>query len=150
MTLVEIIDYLYPGMVSQGLVQVGIDNGVYHINKWEVPNVPEPSVQELLDWGAAHELEVQIATLTLQAGIEIQVLIDTTAQSRTYADGVAASSYANSSNVIWKAEAEAFILWRDSVWVYAYTELPKFASGERPLIPIEQFMQELPQMQWPD
>lgn len=150
MTLVEIIDYFYPGMIAQGLVAIGIDNGIYQINKWEVPNVPQPTVDELLAQGQQHELEVEIATLKLQVAIQIQLLVDTTAQSRSYADGVAVASYANSSNVIWKAEAEAFILWRDSVWVYVYTELPKFESGERPLITIEQFMQELPAMQWPD
>ncbi len=150
MTLVEIINYFYPGMISQGLVQIGIDEGVYQINYWAVPDVPEPTVDELLEQGAQHQLEVEIATLSLQAGVQIQELIDSTAQQKSYADGVAVVSYVNSSVSAWKAQADAFTAWRDNVWNYAYQQLALFQSGERPIIPIEEFMQELPAMQWPD
>lgn len=79
----------------------------------------------------------------------IQAHIDATAQQRSYDSGVTCSSYVGSANPAWAAEAGAFVAWRDAVWAYAYTELPKVQAGQRPQPSVEAFIAELPAMTWP-
>jgi len=79
----------------------------------------------------------------------IQAHIDATAQSRQYADGFALASYVNSTVPAWAAEAQAFVAWRDQVWVYAYTELAKVQAGTRPQPSIAELIAELPAITWP-
>ncbi len=59
------------------------------------------------------------------------------------------SSYVNSTNVTWAAEAVAFVAWRDAVWVYAFAELAKVESGERPRPSVAEIVSELPPIAWP-
>ncbi|MCP4560058.1 MAG: hypothetical protein GY873_07930 [Bosea sp.] len=58
----------------------------------------------------------------------IQALIDSQAPGRSYDSGLTCASYVGSTNPVWTAEAQAFVAWRDAVWVYAYAELAKVAS----------------------
>lgn len=93
--------------------------------------------------------------LTLPAPTEadysdaIQAHIDAAAQSRGYGDGYALASYASSTIQSWASEAAAFIGWRDSVWLYAYGELAKVQSGQRPKPTITGLIGELPAIAWP-
>lgn len=80
----------------------------------------------------------------------IQVRIDTAASERGYDSGASCSSYANSTNQGWAAEATAFIAWRDAVWIYAYGELAKVSGGQRAQPTIDQFIAELPTLTWPE
>lgn len=80
---------------------------------------------------------------------EIERLIETTATSRGYSSTVSLASYATSTIPQWKAEADAFIAWRDAVWLKALTELGKVQQGEREPPVLEAFMEELPAMVWP-
>lgn len=79
----------------------------------------------------------------------IQAHIDAVARSKNYADGFALASYVNSTVPAWAAEATSFVAWRDQVWVYAYTELAKVQSGQRPQPTIAELVSELPQIVWP-
>lgn len=79
----------------------------------------------------------------------IQAHIDGTAQSRQYADGFALASYVSSTVPAWAEEALVFVEWRDQVWLYAYAELAKVQSGQRPQPTIEELISELPQIVWP-
>lgn len=79
----------------------------------------------------------------------IQAHIDATALSRAYKNGLSCTSYLNSSVDLWKSEAQTFILWRDSVWSYVLGELNKLQNGERPVIPFDEFLKELPTIGWP-
>ena len=79
----------------------------------------------------------------------IQSLIDQTAASRQYADGVALASYATSTVPAWAAEAAAFIAWRDSVWAYAYAQFAAVQSSQRPQPHVGEFLAELPTITWP-
>ena len=79
----------------------------------------------------------------------LQEFIDSVAAQKQYGSALFCASYATSTNEVWKAEAETLIAWRDQVWVYSYTELAKFESGERPLISVEEFLTELPAIVWP-
>ena len=80
----------------------------------------------------------------------IQKHIDEVAQAKDFGDGFACASYASSTNELWAAQALAFIAWRDSVWVFSYTEFEKMENEERPVPSIEEFLTELPAMVWPN
>lgn len=82
--------------------------------------------------------------------IAIQAHIDATARQRDYDSGVSCASYVNSTVQQWAAEAAAFVAWRDAVWEYAFAELDKVLNGQRPQPTIDEFLQELPVMQWPE
>ncbi|MFC0245834.1 hypothetical protein ACFOLL_12540 [Falsochrobactrum ovis] len=80
---------------------------------------------------------------------EIQNLIDTKAQEKDYDSGATLASYVSSTIPQWAAEAQAFVAWRDAVWLHALTELDKVQSGARSQPTIEGFLAELPTMEWP-
>lgn len=60
------------------------------------------------------------------------------------------ASYVLSDVPAWKAEAQAFITWRDLVWAYVFMSQAAVASGQRTQPDIEAFKSELPQIQWPE
>ena len=68
-----------------------------------------------------------------------QTNLDSVARSWGYSSLAIATSYVNSSNAQWKAEAEALIAWRDAYWTEAYTieagTLPATAQGFVALLP---------------
>lgn len=74
----------------------------------------------------------------------IQTYIDSIAQAKGYADGVSFAGYVSSTVPAWAAEAHEFIAWRDKVWLYAYAELAKVQSGERPAPEVQGLIAELP------
>lgn len=78
----------------------------------------------------------------------IQKWMDNTAHTRGYDDIFTAISYADSSVPKFKAEGQACKLWRDKVWVECYDYLDKVLSGEVELIPIEELILKLPQIEW--
>ena len=80
----------------------------------------------------------------------IQALIDATAREKKYGDGKSCATYINSTNPQWAAEAAAFVAWRDAVWAYAFTELDKVQQELRAQPTVEEFLLELPVMQWPE
>ena len=79
----------------------------------------------------------------------LQEFIESVVAQRQYTSALYCASYVTSTNDQWRAEADTFIAWRDTVWNYCYTELAKFESGERPLIPVDEFLTELPVISWP-
>jgi hypothetical protein len=106
----------------------------------------------IADWIAAgNQVAAYVQPAPTEADYQaaIQLLIDQTAQSRQYADGVALAGYINSTVPTWTSEATAFIAWRDSVWLYAYGELAKVQAGQRPQPSVAQILSELPTIAWP-
>lgn len=85
----------------------------------------------------------------VQAAIERHV--DAIAAPRNYSSAVSLASYVTSTVPIWQAEAQAFVAWRDAVWVYALAELAKVQGGERvaPATTAD-FVAELPAIEWPE
>jgi hypothetical protein len=79
----------------------------------------------------------------------IQGHVDSAARSRNYGDGNALAGYRDSTVPAWSAEAQAFIAWRDQVWLYSYAEMDKVTSGERGIPTVEGFIAELPSVEWP-
>ncbi len=79
----------------------------------------------------------------------IQNLVDGTAREKQFRDGVTLASYIGSTKPKWAAEAQVFVTWRDNVWFYAYDQLAKVQSGERPQPTVEQFLEEIAPIAWP-
>ncbi|HAT1964749.1 TPA: hypothetical protein I8Z55_000360 [Legionella pneumophila] len=74
--------------------------------------------------------------------------LDKKAQEKNYESEYSIASYTDSTNQQWKLEAQSFVIWRDSVWLYAYSELALIQSGEKPVPTIEEFIQSLPDLNW--
>jgi len=81
--------------------------------------------------------------------LEIQAMIDRKAQEKQYDSGATIASYVNSTVPKWVGDAQAFVAWRDSVWLYTFAELDKVQSGEREQPNVEDFLAELPVLEWP-
>lgn len=81
--------------------------------------------------------------------LEIQAMIDRKAQEKQYDSGATIASYVNSTVPKWAGDALAFVAWRDSVWLYTFAELGKVQSGEREQPSVEDFLAELPVLEWP-
>ncbi|SOC93536.1 hypothetical protein SAMN05216358_3715 [Rhizobium sp. AN5] len=79
----------------------------------------------------------------------IQNLVDSTAREKQFRDGVTLASYTASTKPKWAAEAQAFVVWRDNVWFYAYGELAKVQAGQRPQPTVDQFLGEIAPISWP-
>lgn len=84
---------------------------------------------------------------TFQSAIEAHV--DQVARARNFRHADSARGHANSTVPAWKADADAFIAWADDVWLYAFTELAKVEAGERAVPEVEDFLAELPVIEWP-
>lgn len=82
--------------------------------------------------------------------LAIQRHVDSQAISRRYDSGNSLATYVNSTNPEWAAEAVAFVAWRDSVWSYAYTEMDRVLNGDREQPTIDELLEELPKMEWPE
>lgn len=82
-----------------------------------------------------------------QAAIDAHV--DAVAGQRNYSSGTSCASYAASTVPQWQGEATTFIAWRDGVWAYAYAELDRVETGQRPAPAVTDFVAELPTIVWP-
>lgn len=79
----------------------------------------------------------------------IQACLDAKAQERGYDGGHTIATYTGSAVELWAAEAQAFVGWRDSVWMYAFEELEKVQNGVRSAPTPQEFCEELPYFSWP-
>lgn len=107
-----------------------------------------------MDGGSPHFEDGVFSWLPAQAPIDdyksaIQSMVDETARSQRFHDGVTLASYVASTVAPWAAQAQAFVAWRDDVWQYAYAELSKVQAGERTQPSVEAFLGELPAIVWP-
>lgn len=130
-------------MLPNAIWSVGED---YDSLNWPEQADPKPSLEDIQNAEPGYFKQLTIT----EYGIAIQSFIDATAKQKNYDSALNCVSYLSCTVDSWKAEAASFSAWRDSVWAYCYTELPKFESGERPLIPVQEFIDEFPPMVWPD
>lgn len=79
----------------------------------------------------------------------IEYYVDSVANLKSYRSAVHCASYVDSTNQQWKDEPIAFVEWRDSVWQYAYIEMDKYLNNQREFTTIENFLNELPAINWP-
>jgi hypothetical protein len=150
-TIVDVVEYKYPMQIQKGNVsfrQVSKDE--IQIALWTVPNEPQPTEQELIDFGIANARAIEIYLTSIDASNQSQLVIDSTARSKGYGDGVSCASYATSTNVLWKNESIAFIAWRDSVWDYLYALLARISGGSDPIPSVQQIIDGIPPIIWPN
>lgn len=100
--------------------------------------LPEPSAEQL-----AAELLAEMTGL-------VQSHIDTVAKTRAYTDGLHAASYAASTIPSWAAEGQAFVAWRDRVWIAAISIMDDCKAGLRDIPGADDLLDELPEMEWPN
>lgn len=81
--------------------------------------------------------------------VAIQTHIDAVAKSRGYDGGISLAGYLNSTVRAWAGEAQAFISWRDSVWVYVYEQLAAVEGQQRAQPTPAALISELPTIAWP-
>lgn len=113
-------------------------------------NLPDRKFRDawVLDGDGGVTLDQEKATeITLRLFEEaIEEHLETVAKSKDYKDSTRLATYATSKQ--YGTEATKYIDWRDAVWVYAYAEMDKVKSGEREEPTIEDFIKELPKIDW--
>lgn len=82
--------------------------------------------------------------------VAIQTFVDAKPREKDFRDGVTLASYVASTNAAWAEQAQVFVAWRDAVWAYSYEVLDNVLSGEMPQPSIEEFIEQLPPISWPD
>lgn len=80
--------------------------------------------------------------------LAIKELLFLKAKEKSYDNEQSIVSYTDSTNAAWKAEADAYIAWRDAVWVYAYTILDQVQNEEIEPPTIENFIASAPTLTW--
>jgi hypothetical protein len=148
--IVDVVEYKYPNQIQKGNVSFRqVSPYEIQIAEWNVPNEPQPTEQELIDYGLANARAIEISITSFNASQLSQVIIDNTAKTKGYSDGVSCASYVTSTNLQWKNESVAFIDWRDSVWNYLYALLAEISGGTGPIPSIQQVIDGIPEIVWP-
>ena len=150
MNIVDLCQIKYPGMVESCCIMFGQDSETSPIRivKWDVPNVPEPTVEELEAEIPQYERQFDVQTFKKDIDAKVSALLNSTAQSRGYSDSQSIVGYVSSSNTQWQAEAQAFVSWRDQVWERVYIEYMAIDAGGS--IPnADEFMASMPKIVWP-
>ena len=146
MKLSDILPILYPNADFRQEIRIQDDGDGQFIAYWDEGKLgPKPSEQDILDQMPA----VQLAFMQKQIEISIRELVEAKPLERGYDNVMTLSSYTTSNNAQWKAEADAFIAWRDSVFAYAYQTLADVQAELMPLPSLEDFMAEMPTLTWP-
>lgn len=119
-----------------------------------IDTLPDWAKQAQSLWEAHHDEIINPPVIVIPPTVDnfvaaIKQNFDTVAQEKQFDGEVSIATYVTSLNEQWKAQADTFIAWRDSVWQYAYQEFAKFQNGERPMPSISDFIKELPVIQWP-
>lgn len=150
MNLIELCQIKYPGMVESWRIifSQDMEGSPLRISKWDVPNVPEPTVEELEAEIPQYQRQFDVQTFKKNIDTKVSALLNSTAQSRGYSDSQSIIGYVSSSNTQWQSEAQAFVAWRDQVLERVYIEYMTIDAGGS--IPNEdEFMATLPQIVWP-
>lgn len=113
-------------------------DGYFTPEEWEVAHPapePEPPTQE-----------EQRAAFT----DAIQRRLDSFARTRGYDNIISAASYATSTNATYRLEGQYCVRARDDTWAAAYAILADVMAGVRTMPSIEEVMDELPPLAWPN
>ena len=78
----------------------------------------------------------------------VQQYLDSVAQSKGYDNTYTCLSYLNSTEEVWKQQANIFNSWRDQVWKDCHNYLNMYQDGKIKQIPVDQFISLLPKIQW--
>lgn len=78
----------------------------------------------------------------------VDELLLKTANSHGYDSAYTCLSYLQSTDPKWKAEAEAFNVWRDAVWNKCHEVLNAVEAGTRTAPSVDELLEELPKIEW--
>jgi len=90
-----------------------------------------------------------IATHRTQYSAAVEAHIEAVAQSRQFSGASSLASYTASTNLVWQAEARAFIAWRDAVWVSALAQMDALQQSGAVWPPVATLLADLPKITWP-
>jgi hypothetical protein len=150
MNIVDLCKIKYPNQVELNNIQFGQDtqDSPIVIKHWAVPDIAQPTEAELEAEIPQYQRQFDVETFKSDIDRKVNDLLLATAQSRGYSNVNSIISYVASSNVQWKAEADAFVAWRDQLWEHVYIEYMAIDAGGN--IPNEDtFMASLPLIVWP-
>lgn len=136
MNIPNLLSYLYPNAIWT-LNGEDYDGLVWHDGN----EIDKPTEQELKD----AEPEFLKKKNLSEMNDAVYHHIRNQAISMGYHSCVELVSFKDSSIQELANDATSFSTWRDAVWGYALTEFLKFENEERALIPIADFINELPQ-----
>lgn len=80
----------------------------------------------------------------------VEEFLDSTVLAKDYKNVIHACSYVESSVPQYKAEALAVVAWRDLVWGKAYEIQNAILAGSRTVPTREEFLAEMPALEWPE
>lgn len=153
MNFYEIITYVYADAWEKEQFALGDANngqGIF-ITSWSVPNIPQPSHEEIMAMYTPELEQAYKLNQFINNGMPlIENYIDAIAKERQYDSALSCASYSNSTNLQWKSEAGAFIVWRDSVFSYTIEQIALMEAGERTIPTFAEFKNELPTIAWPN
>ena len=75
--------------------------------------------------------------------------IQATARNAAFVDALSLVSYAQSRNHVWKAQARAFLVWRDTVWEYAQEAFETLDPSQELESNLAAFIAGAPKINWP-
>jgi len=101
---------------------------------FETPPPPEPTMEELQNMFTG----------------AIQEHLDAFAQTRNYDGILSVTTYATSSVPKFRAEGQYAVEARDATWAKGYEILAEVMSGQRPMPSLEEVLDELPPLAWPE
>lgn len=78
----------------------------------------------------------------------VQNYMDKIVQARGYDDVFTCISYVDSTDEIFKREAQAVLAWRDKVWRLCYDILAEINAGRRAVPTEAELLAELPKLEW--
>lgn len=105
-----------------------------------------PSKEDIVTAEQKAEEEKQAGILSYKSAFDNH--LDTVAQSKGYDNRISIGTYATSTNPGYVAEAQAFIKWRDNALESMFEQLAAFENeGIHPTI--EEFIDNLPKIEWP-
>ena len=92
----------------------------------------------------------ELLSLQKQYTAAAQAYLDDFARTKTYDGILSACTYATSTSQRLREEGKLCVELRDAVWETAFTILNDVKSGKRTIPTLEQFIAELPKLNWPE
>nr|DAY82692.1 MAG TPA: hypothetical protein [Caudoviricetes sp.] len=78
----------------------------------------------------------------------VQDYMDKTVQAKGYDDVFTCISYVDSTDEIFRREAQAVLAWRDKVWRLCYDVLAEVKAGRRAVPSEAELLAMLPKLEW--
>ena len=147
-SIVDVVKFKYPGQFESGKVGFYQPNDRILIHFWHVDGVEQPTEDYLESLFSEYQNQFDIQNIYNESILSIQLHIEDVAKSGGYDSALSCASYVSSTNPEWALQANKFITWRDGVWAYCYQEFDKLKSGQRQIVSVDAFINELPVIVW--